>query len=133
MATRKYKPSSPGRRHMMVADFSEITKSTPEKSLTEVRKRSGGRNNTGRITVFQRGGGHKRKYLKIDFKRKKWDVPAKVAAIEELRERLSQNLAAIDADQLLKTWLPAGIAGMEQLQKTFFSQFAGAGKTGDKD
>ncbi len=82
MATRKYKPSSAGRRHMMVADFSEITKSKPEKALTEAHKRSGGRNNTGRITVFQRGGGHKRKYRKIDFKRDKWDVPAKVAAIE---------------------------------------------------
>ena len=82
MATRKYKPSSAGRRHMMVADFSEITKSKPEKALTEAHKRSGGRNNTGRITVFQRGGGHKRRYRKIDFKRDKWDVPAKVAAIE---------------------------------------------------
>ena len=82
MATRKYKPSSAGRRHMMVADFSEITKSKPEKALTEAHKRSGGRNNTGRITVFQRGGGHKRKYRKIDFKRDKWDIPAKVAAIE---------------------------------------------------
>ena len=56
MATRKYKPSSAGRRHMMVADFSEITKSKPEKALTEAHKRSGGRNNTGRITVFQRSG-----------------------------------------------------------------------------
>jgi large subunit ribosomal protein L2 len=67
---------------MTVADFSEITKTQPEKSLTQALNRSGGRNNTGRITVFQRGGGHKRKYRMIDFKRDKWDVPARVAAIE---------------------------------------------------
>ncbi len=59
--------------------------------------------------------------------------PLQQALMDDLRERLSQNLAAIDADQLLKTWLPAGMAGMEQLQKMFFSQVAGAGKTGDKD
>lgn len=59
--------------------------------------------------------------------------PMQQALMKDLRERLSQNLAAVDSDQLLKTWLPAGLAGMEQLQKSFFSQFAGAGKTDDKD
>lgn len=82
MPTRKYDPTSPGRRHMMARDFSEITRRKPEKSLTEPLKRSGGRNNTGRITVYQRGGGHKRRYRVIDFKRNKWEVPARVATIE---------------------------------------------------
>ena len=59
--------------------------------------------------------------------------PMQQALMKDLRERLSQNLAAVDADQLLKTWLPAGLAGMEQLQKTIFAQFTGAGKTDDKD
>ncbi len=59
--------------------------------------------------------------------------PLQQALMDDLRERLSANLAAVDPDQLLKTWLPAGLAGMEQLQKNFFAQFAGAGKTGDKD
>jgi len=82
VAIRKYNPTSPGRRDMTVADFQEITRSRPEKSLLEPRRRSGGRNNTGRITSFQRGGGHKRRYRRIDFRRDKWDVPAKVASIE---------------------------------------------------
>ncbi len=55
------------------------------------------------------------------------------ALIDQLRARMSENLAAVDPDQLLKTWLPAGVAGMEQLQKMFFSQLTGAGQTGDKD
>jgi len=80
--TRKYKPTSPGRRDMTVSDFAEITRSKPERSLLEPWRRSGGRNNTGRITSFQRGGGHKRRYRRIDFRRDKWDIPAKVAAIE---------------------------------------------------
>jgi len=67
---------------MTVADFVEITSTSPEKSLLEPVKRSGGRNNRGRITAFQRGGGHKRRYRRIDFRRDKWDIPAKVATIE---------------------------------------------------
>ncbi|MDL2220787.1 50S ribosomal protein L2 [Eubacteriales bacterium OttesenSCG-928-N14] len=82
MAIKKYKPTSPARRHMTVTDYSVITTNTPEKSLTTDLKKSGGRNVHGRITVRHRGGGHKRKYRIIDFKRDKDGVPAKVASIE---------------------------------------------------
>jgi large subunit ribosomal protein L2 len=82
MALKKYKPTSPGRRFMSVSTFEEVTKTTPEKSLTESLKRKGGRNNTGRITTRHQGGGHKRRYRVIDFKRTKDGVPARVAAIE---------------------------------------------------
>ena len=82
MPVRKYQPTSPGRRFMSVSDFAEVTKTQPEKSLLEPVKKSGGRNNTGRMTVRHRGGGHKRMYRKVDFKRDKFNVPAKVAAIE---------------------------------------------------
>ena len=82
MALKKYKPTSPGRRFMSVSTFEEVTKTTPEKSLTEPLKKKGGRNNTGRITTRHQGGGHKRRYRVIDFKRVKDGVPAKVAAIE---------------------------------------------------
>ena len=82
MAFKKYKPRSPGRRNMTGYDFAEITKSTPEKSLTGPIKRTGGRNNRGRITMWGQGGGHKRRYRIIDFGRFKTEVPAKVASIE---------------------------------------------------
>jgi large subunit ribosomal protein L2 len=82
MAVRKFKPTSPGRRFMAISAFDEITKSTPEKSLLEPLSKTGGRNNKGRITTRHHGGGHKRRYRKIDFKRVKDGVPAKVAAIE---------------------------------------------------
>ena len=82
MAVRKYKPTSAARRGMSVSSFDDITKSKPERSLIEKQSKSGGRNNLGRITTFQRGGGHKRRYRRIDFKRDKWEVPAKVAGIE---------------------------------------------------
>ena len=82
MAIRRYKPTSPGRRFMTVSTFEEITKRKPEKSLTEPVKKTGGRNVNGRITTRHQGGGHKRKYRVIDFKRTKDGVPAKVAAIE---------------------------------------------------
>src|ERR687884_1138541 len=82
MALRKYKPTSPGRRFMTVSTFEEVTKDKPEKSLLEPVKRKGGRNNYGRITTRHQGGGHKRLYRVIDFKRRKDGVPAKVAAIE---------------------------------------------------
>ena len=82
MAVKKYKPTSPGRRFMAVSSFEEITKKAPEKSLTEPLKKTGGRNNNGRITTRHQGGGHKRQYRVIDFKRVKDGVPAKVAAIE---------------------------------------------------
>lgn len=82
MAIRKFKPVTPGTRFMSVSSFDEITKSTPEKSLTVALKKSGGRNNKGRITSRHRGGGHKRKYRIIDFKRNKHGIPAKVFSIE---------------------------------------------------
>jgi large subunit ribosomal protein L2 len=83
MAVVNYKPMSPGRRDMSVSDFAEITRDRPERSLVEGRvNKSGGRNVHGRTTSFHRGGGHKRRYRKIDFRRNKPDVPAKVAAIE---------------------------------------------------
>jgi large subunit ribosomal protein L2 len=82
MPIKKYNPTSPGRRSMSVATFDEITKKKPEKSLLVAQKRSGGRNNNGRITTRHRGGGHKQHYRIIDFKRDKFNVPGKVAAIE---------------------------------------------------
>ncbi|MFA5566801.1 MAG: 50S ribosomal protein L2 [Acidimicrobiia bacterium] len=82
MALRKRKPTSPGRRFQTVSDFSEITRSTPEKSLLAPKNRTGGRNAYGRKTARHRGGGHKQQYRIIDFKRTKDGVPAKVAAIE---------------------------------------------------
>src|SRR2546429_480969 len=81
MPIRRYKPTSPGRRFMSVSTFEEITKTKPEKSLLEPVTKKGGRNNNGRITTRHQGGGHKRRYRIIDFKRTKDGVPAKVAAI----------------------------------------------------
>src|SRR4051794_2099289 len=82
MALRKYKPTSPGRRFMSVSTFEEVTKTEPEKSLTAPLKKTGGRNSYGRITTRHQGGGHKRRYRIVDFKRTKDGIPAKVAAIE---------------------------------------------------
>ena len=82
MGIKTHKPTSPGRRFLRRNDFEEITKSAPEKKLTRKLSKSGGRNNKGRMTVRHRGGGHKRRYRIIDFKRNKTGVPAKVAAIE---------------------------------------------------
>ena len=82
MAVRKFKPTSPGRRFMSVSDFGEVTKSEPEKSLLAPVTNKGGRNNNGRITTRHQGGGHKRRYRMIDFKRTKDGVPAKVHSIE---------------------------------------------------
>ncbi|GAA2129493.1 MULTISPECIES: 50S ribosomal protein L2 [Glycomyces] len=83
MAIRKYKPTTPGRRGSSVSDFAEITRSTPEKSLLRPISKTGGRNNSGKISTRHRGGGHKRRYRVIDFRRHDKDgVPAKVAHIE---------------------------------------------------
>src|SRR5579859_1211531 len=82
MPIRQYRPTSPGRRGMSVSTFEEITKTRPEKSLTVKLNRKAGRNNQGKITTRHRGGGAKRAYRLIDFKRNKLGVPAKVAAIE---------------------------------------------------
>ena len=82
MGLKIFKPTSPGRRGASGSDFAEITKSTPEKSLLRPLRKTGGRNNTGRMTNRRRGGGHKRMYRVIDFKRRKDGVPAKVHSIE---------------------------------------------------
>jgi large subunit ribosomal protein L2 len=82
MALKSFKPTSPGRRFQTVSDFAEITTSRPEKSLLAPLKKTGGRNCNGRVTARHIGGGHKRRYRIIDFKRDKYEVPAKVVSIE---------------------------------------------------
>jgi large subunit ribosomal protein L2 len=82
MGVRKLNPTSPGRRFQTVSDFEEITRSAPEKALTEGKSAKAGRNNTGRITSRRRGAGNKNRYRLIDFKRDKFDVPAKVFSVE---------------------------------------------------
>ncbi|MEN1762161.1 50S ribosomal protein L2 [Anoxynatronum sibiricum] len=94
MAIKKYKPTSPARRHMSVSTFEELSKVEPEKSLLAPLKKSGGRNAQGKITVRHRGGGAMRKYRIIDFKRNKDGVPAKVATIEYDPNR-SANIALL--------------------------------------
>ena len=94
MGIRTLKPTTPGNRFATRPDFSEITKNTPEKSLTEAKRKTGGRNNQGRITTRHRGGGHKQRYRIIDFKRNKHDIPAKVTAIEYDPNR-SANIALL--------------------------------------
>ena len=82
MPVKTFKPTSPGRRFMAVPSFDDVAKKRPEASLLEPQKKHAGRNFNGHITVRHRGGGHKTMYRRIDFKRNKDDVPAKVAAIE---------------------------------------------------
>jgi len=82
MGIRKFRPMTPGTRRRSVSDFAEVTRGTPEKSLLEPLTKSGGRNNQGHLTMRHRGGGHKRRYRRIDFKRQKFGVPARVAQIE---------------------------------------------------
>jgi large subunit ribosomal protein L2 len=106
MPTRKFKPTSPGRRFMTVSDFAEITKAEPEKSLVESVKKTGGRNNKGRITTRHKGGGHKRRYRVIDFKRLKDGIPAKVAAIEYDPNR-SANIALLHYADGAKSYILA--------------------------
>src|SRR5215204_3864810 len=106
MPTRKFKPTSPGRRFMTVSDFAEITRSEPEKSLVEPAKKTGGRNNKGRITTRHKGGGHKRRYRVIDFKRAKDGIPAKVAAIEYDPNR-SANIALLHYADGVKAYILA--------------------------
>ncbi|UOQ83913.1 50S ribosomal protein L2 [Gracilibacillus salinarum] len=94
MAIKKYKPTTNGRRFMTVSDFAEITTDQPEKSLLSPLSKRGGRNNQGKLTVRHQGGGHKRKYRIIDFKRDKDGIPGKVATIEYDPNR-SANIALI--------------------------------------
>ena len=82
MAVRKFKPITPGQRHKVAISFDAITTSKPEKSLLVPNTRSGGRNDTGKMTIANVGGGHKKKYRLVDFKREKFNIPAKVATIE---------------------------------------------------
>lgn len=82
MGLKKHKPTTPSRRHMVLSDFADITKSTPERSLVKAQRSKAGRNSAGRISVRHRGGGHKRRYRLVDFKRDKFGIPAKVASIE---------------------------------------------------
>jgi large subunit ribosomal protein L2 len=82
MGIRKLNPTTPGQRFMSVSDFASVTKSTPEKSLTKGKHRSGGRNNSGKMTMRYLGGGHKKRYREVDFKRDKDGVPAVVHAVE---------------------------------------------------
>ena len=98
MPVKVYKPTSPGRRGMSVLGFDEITKTEPEKSLLAPLKKKSGRNNLGRVTVRHRGGGHKRRYRIIDFKRNKLGVPARVASIEYDPNRTSNIALLVYAD-----------------------------------
>ncbi len=110
MAVKKFKPTSPGRRFVTVTDFKELTGKEPEKSLLEPIKKSGGRNAQGRMTVRHRGGGHKRKYRIIDFKRDKDGIPAKVASIEYDPNR-SAHIALLNYADGEKRYIiaPAGL------------------------
>jgi large subunit ribosomal protein L2 len=82
MSLKKFKPITPGQRHKVISDYSELTASSPEKSLIASMKKSGGRNNDGRMTMRYLGGGHKQRYRIIDFKREKHEIPATVKSIE---------------------------------------------------
>ncbi len=98
MAIKVYRPTSPGRRGMSVSSFEEITSSTPERSLLTTTRRRGGRNNQGRITIRHQGGGHKRRYRLIDFRRDKLGVPARVATIEYDPNRTARVALLVYAD-----------------------------------
>jgi large subunit ribosomal protein L2 len=104
MAIRKLKPDTPSRRHMSISTFDEITKKTPERSLTRPLKKTGGRNNLGRITSRRRGGGHKRRYRLIDFKRNKFNMTGKVIAIEYDPNR-SSRIALIQYEDNEKKYI----------------------------
>lgn len=98
MGIRKLKPTTPGQRHKIIGAFDKVTKSTPEKSLTVSKKRTGGRNNTGKMTMRYIGGGHKKQYRIIDFKRRKDGIPATVKAIEYDPNRSSRIALLYYAD-----------------------------------
>jgi large subunit ribosomal protein L2 len=118
MAVKNYKPTSPGRRGMGVSDFAEVTRVRPERSLVEGRvNKSGGRNGNGRVTSWHRGGGHKRRYRRIDFRREKVGIPAKVAAIEYDPNR-SANIALLHYRDGEKRYIiaPAGVRPGDRLE-----------------
>ena len=117
MALRKFNPTTPGQRHKVAITFEEITTARPEKSLLAKRKRSGGRNDTGKMTIENIGGGHKKRYRIIDFKRNKFGIPAKVATIEYDPNRTA-NIALLHYVDGEKRYMvaPAGLeVGMEVL------------------
>ncbi len=106
MAIKNYKPTTPSRRNMSVTDYSELSKVKPEKSLLEPLKKNAGRNSYGRITVRHRGGGNRKKYRVIDFKRQKFDVPGKVATLEYDPNR-SSHIALVKYDDGEKRYIVA--------------------------
>ena len=108
MAIKRYKPTTPGRRGMTVTDYSGLSKVAPEKSLLEPVKKHSGRNNTGRITVRHQGGGNRRKYRVIDFKREKLDMPATVLTLEYDPNR-SANIALIQYEDGEKRYILAPV------------------------
>ena len=99
MGIRKLKPTTPGQRHKVIGAFDKITASTPEKSLVVGKKSTGGRNNTGKMTMRYIGGGHKQKYRIIDFKRNKDGIPATVKSIEYDPNRSSRIALLYYAEQ----------------------------------
>lgn len=116
MGLKKFKPTTPSRRFMIITDFSEITKSTPEKSLIQPLKKTGGRNSYGRVTMRHRGGGHKRRYRVIDFKREKFGIPAKIVSIEYDPNRSARIALLVYADGEKRYILaPKGIKVGEEL------------------
>ena len=115
MALRKFNPITPGQRHKVAITFEEITSSRPEKSLLAKKNRSGGRNDTGKMTIENIGGGHKKRYRIVDFKRNKFGIPAKVATIEYDPNRTA-NIALLHYVDGEKRYIiaPAGLeVGME--------------------
>ena len=110
MGIKQLKSVTPGSRFASRSDFSELTSRKPEKSLTKALRKSGGRNNTGRITIRRRGGGHKRRYRIIDFKRDKFDIPAKVMTVEYDPNR-SANISLLQYDDGEKRYIlsPVGL------------------------
>ena len=106
MAIKTYKPTTPGRRQMTSTDYSNLSKVEPERSLLEPLKKSSGRNNTGAITVRHRGGGNRRKYRVIDFKRDKFDMPAKVMTLEYDPNR-SAHIALVEYEDGEKRYIIA--------------------------
>jgi len=98
MGLRKLKPMTPSQRHKLISDFANVTASKPEKQLTKGISKSGGRNNTGKMTMRYIGGGHKKRYRIIDFKRNKFDIPAKVKSIEYDPNRSARIALLVYAD-----------------------------------
>lgn len=119
MGLRKFKPTTPSLRHTKISDFAEITKSKPEKSLTRPIKKTGGRNSNGRITCRNRGGGHKRLYRIIDFKRDRLDTKADVLSIEYDPNR-SARIALLQYEDGTKTYIvaPLELRVGDQIQST---------------